>query len=238
MGTSSSVFPSSYLNRCRTLLAKSESPTVPVNLLSFLEKLTTFPTDPKELNSWWVEELGTKPPPPKGKKGKGANNQHDDSEDEDDAQEDKPADDDDDWRKFFDEPAADAKDKDKAKQKSARVHTLTLHQSLHSLASHRAVFTRCWLALLPRLSSATIREGDGKGEVASRGYALRVLNILHRGVLPHLTRPVLVMDWVGGCVDYGTSSTHLSGCTSLTAPFRWYCGPARSERTVHAHQGL
>lgn len=183
-------------------MAKSEFINVPVNLLSLLEKLSTFPTDPKELNSWWVEELGTKPPAPKSKKGAGA--QHDGSGDEDDAQDDKPADDDDDWRKFFDEPATDAKDKDKAKQKSARVHTLTLHQSLHSLASHRAVFTRCWLALLPRLSSATIREGDGGGEAASRGYALRVLNILHRGVLPHLTRPVLVMDWVGGCVDYGT----------------------------------
>ncbi|CAK5270198.1 unnamed protein product [Mycena citricolor] len=26
---------------------------------------------------------------------------------------------------------------------------------------------------------------------------------MHRGVIPHLTRPVLVMDWVGECVDLG-----------------------------------
>jgi len=26
---------------------------------------------------------------------------------------------------------------------------------------------------------------------------------MHRGVLPHLTRPILVMDWVGACVDVG-----------------------------------
>lgn len=182
----------------RSLLAKPGYPNVPINILALLEKLSTFPTDTKELNSWWVEELGTKPPSPKGKKGKGKG---DSSEDEDDTPEEKPAEDSDDWRRFFDEPSADAKDKGKEKQKTARVHTLTLHQSLHSLASHRAVFTRCWLGLLPRLSSTAVRDRDGR-EV-SRGYALRVLNILHRGVLPHLTRPVLVMDWVGGCVDYG-----------------------------------
>ncbi|KAH9919606.1 CBF-domain-containing protein [Fomitopsis serialis] len=169
----------------------SDAPNLPINLLSLLEKLSTLPTDAKELNSWWVEELGAKPPSPKNKK----------------AREDKGAEDDDDWRKFFDEPAANSKEQEK--RKSARVHTLTLHQSLHSLASHRAVFTRCWLALLPKLSSPATRENDGKrketkkGEAEARGYALRVLNVLHRGVLPHLTRPVLVMDWVAGSVDYG-----------------------------------
>jgi len=69
-----------------------------------------------------------------------------------------------------------------------------VHQSLHSLASHRAVFTRLWLRLLPRLS------GD---ERTGGGLSLRALNVMHHGVMPHLTRAVLVMDWVGGCVDYG-----------------------------------
>ncbi|KAH9837858.1 ribosome biogenesis protein Noc4 [Rhodofomes roseus] len=196
-----------FLREAGTLLSKSDAPNVPTNLLSLLEKLSTFPTDPKELNTWWVEELGAKPPSPKNKKGKGAAPQADNSDDSEvEAHEDKPAEDDDDWRKFFDDAPADLKDQ---KRKSARVHTLTLHQSLHSLASHRAVYTRCWLALLPKLSSVEIRERDGKRkevgnrERASRGYALKVLNVLHRGVLPHLTRPVLVMDWVAGCVDYG-----------------------------------
>src|SRR6266478_2250103 len=40
-------------------------------------------------------------------------------------------------------------------------------------------------------------------ESSGCALSLRVLNVLHRGVLPHLTRPVMVMDWVGGCVDYG-----------------------------------
>jgi len=32
---------------------------------------------------------------------------------------------------------------------------------------------------------------------------MRALNVMHRGVLPHLTRPILVMDWVSTCVDFG-----------------------------------
>ncbi|KZT68609.1 CBF-domain-containing protein [Daedalea quercina L-15889] len=194
-----------FLREAGTLLSKSDTPNVPTNLLALLEQLSTFPNDSKELNSWWVEELGMKPPSAKNKKGKGSASQDGESEDEDEPQNDKPAQDDDDWRKFFDDPPSGSKDKDQEKRKTARVHTLTLHQSLYSLASHRAVFTRCWLALLPRLSSTAIREKDGKQreDGTSKGHALRVLNVLHRGVLPHLTRPVLVMDWVAGCVDYG-----------------------------------
>lgn len=79
---------------------------------------------------------------------------------------------------------------------------MTVHQSLHSLASHRAVFTRAWLALLPALGG-THKEGNAGDEGESKKCTVRALNVMHRGVLPHLTRAVLVMDWVAGCVDYG-----------------------------------
>jgi len=75
-----------------------------------------------------------------------------------------------------------------------RLHKMTIHQSLHSLGSHRAVFTRAWLTLLPRLS--------GRSE-SFKALATRALDIMHRGILPHLTRPLLVMDWIGECVDLG-----------------------------------
>ena len=97
----------------------------------------------------------------------------------------------DDWRKFFDEVEKPQKN---PSEPSMRLHQMTVHQSLHSLASHRAVFTRLWLRLLPRLSD---------NERSGSALSLRVLNVLHRGVLPHLTRAVMVMDWVGRCVDYG-----------------------------------
>ncbi|KAF7291739.1 Ribosome biogenesis protein Noc4 [Mycena chlorophos] len=159
-----------------------------VSLRQFKEGLTTFPTEKAELNAWWVEELGTKPPKPKSSKGVSAS----DEEDDDDA-----LDGDDDWRKFFDEDSG-AKEKSAAAKKppGPRLHKLSTHQSLHSLQSHRAVFTRAWLALLPKLSGV-------RDESTRKVLLQRALNVMHRGVMPHLTRPVLIMDWVGGSVDYG-----------------------------------
>ncbi|EAU89096.1 ribosome biogenesis protein Noc4 [Coprinopsis cinerea okayama7 len=166
------------------------------NLLLILEKLNTFPTEQSELNAWWVPELGTKPPKPKKLR---------DGEDEDDASLSKPPgeeeEEEDDWRKFFEDDPTPKDPKDK--QPSARLHQLTIHQSLHSLASHRAVFTRTWLTLLPRVAASS--SGKGGSDETRRALSVRVLNIMHRGVLPHLTRPILVMDWIAGCVDMGGS---------------------------------
>ena len=162
-------------------------------------RLSTFPTEQSELNAWWVPELGIKPPKPKYVKKKPspgiAVNEPDDDVDEvmEDGEENQ--DEADDWRKFFDEPPPNDASAGSS-QPRARLHTLTIHQSLHSLASHRAVFTRAWLTLLPRL----IVQNDTS---TSKGLVLRALNVMHRGVLPHLTRAILVMDWVGSCVDYG-----------------------------------
>ncbi|KAG7442820.1 ribosome biogenesis protein Noc4 [Guyanagaster necrorhizus] len=179
-----------FLREAGTLLTTTSSrehPQLLINLLRILEDLTTFPTESSELNAWWVTELGAQPPKPKVAKRREG---EDDGDDEPlgDAPEG-------DWRKFFDDDKT-AKDTSKAKTPGVRVHTLTIHQSLHSLPSHRAVFTRTWLELLSRLSVAN-------DTTATKAVATRVLNIMHRGIMPHLTRPVLVMDWIGACVDYG-----------------------------------
>ena len=185
----------------RGLLAtysRKDHPHVSDNLLSLLERLTTFPTEQPELNKWWVEELGARPPKPKSRK-----NTEEEDEDEDEKSPDAEEEDDtaDDWRKFFDDQGKDKDASVDTKTASARLHKLSVHQSLHSLASHRAVFTRTWLALLPLLSSDS--------EESSKLLVTRALNVLHRGVMPHLTRAVLVMDWVASCVDYGTYSPQL-----------------------------
>ncbi|KZS98215.1 CBF-domain-containing protein [Sistotremastrum niveocremeum HHB9708] len=99
-------------------------------------------------------------------------------------------DEEDDWRKSFDEP--DGSEHDNGTGKGNRVYRLSTLQSLHSLTSHRVQFTVCWFALLPHLSG-------------SMPLCLRVLNILHRGIMPHLTRPLRLNDWIGGCVDLGGS---------------------------------
>jgi U3 small nucleolar RNA-associated protein 19 len=180
-----------FLRECVNVLEKAPAGQISTatNLLSILERLQTFPTDNEELNAWWVAELGAKPPKPK----KIAS--EDDDEDALPKAPEDGEDDDDDWRKFFDEPAP-VDDSKKSKSPAARLHKMTVHQSLHSLPSHRAVFTRAWLALLPRLSAA-------KDEDVKRSLAIRALNVMHRGVLPHLTRAILAMDWIAGCVDHG-----------------------------------
>ncbi|KAH0830655.1 CBF/Mak21 family-domain-containing protein [Lanmaoa asiatica] len=177
-----------FLREATFILSKSSSadhPNLPGNLLSIMEKLTTFPTDPSELNAWWIEELGKMPPKPKNGKANGEDEELRDREDEDEQN---------DWRKFFDEEP-DAKHTKKVVGVQGRTHQLTFHQSLHSLQAHRAVFTRTWLTFLPHLSSISTS--------ANRVFTTRALNIMHRGVLPHLTRPILVMDWISACVDLG-----------------------------------
>ena len=179
----------------------------PANLLSILECLNTFPTEQAELNTWWISELGSKPksPPSRKSKSKGQDNLKDEESDEEIETKDEGEEEEDDWRKFFDDPTPTPSSTSSGPKK--RLHKLTVHQSLHSLSSHRAIFTRAWLTLLPTLSgegtgSATRETGEDRKE-ETRKLPARALNVMHRGVMPHLTRAVLVMDWVAGCVDFG-----------------------------------
>lgn len=169
-------------------------PNLAPNLLSILERLTTFPTEKSELNAWWVVELGTKPPKPNKNKKGDRNAESTSDEDNDKGAEENN---DDDWRKFFDEEQTPEEGSGKSEGPGVRLHKLTIHQSLHSLPSHKSVFTRTWLTLLPRLSAPRDLE-------KTKTLATRALNLMHRGVMPHLTRPILVMDWIGACVDFGT----------------------------------
>lgn len=176
-----------FLREASSVLSRfqaAEYPNLAANLLSLVERLTTFPTEASELNAWWISELGRKPFAPKSDKPA--------ADEEELAMSDSGNEDD--WRKFFDEQPK-AKDMKKSTDIRGRVHQLSFHQSLHSLKAHRAVFTRMWLSLLPRLSLDT--------SATSRSPTIRTLNIMHQGILPHLTRPVLVMDWISACVDIG-----------------------------------
>jgi len=215
-------------------------PNLASNLLSILERLTTFPTAQSELNAWWVPEMGTTPSKPKHTPKNKDNNNISLSDEEDDllnnnTKEGAKEEEDDDWRKFFDDDPISDDGKNKTKPTGARLHTLTLHQSLHSLPSHRAVFTRAWLALLPRLSVPTSASDSGTGKV----LATRALNVMHRGVMPHLTRPMLVMDWVGASVDFGRYYYRSKPLTTFNSFLRRWDGRSSStQRFVRAHEGL
>ncbi|KIM91722.1 hypothetical protein PILCRDRAFT_811012 [Piloderma croceum F 1598] len=187
--------------------SNSSSSHTPANLLSILERLNTFPTEQAELNTWWIPELGSTPKPSSSKKSKlkGRDELHNLGSDEESEMNEGGEDEEDDWRKFFDDSTPTSNLTSIGPRK--RLHKLTVQQSLHSLPSHRAVFTRAWLALLPTLSEAGTRRREGaireEGKEERRTLTVRALNIMHRGVMPHLTRAVLVMDWVAGCVDFG-----------------------------------
>ncbi|KAG8882090.1 hypothetical protein FRB98_003927 [Tulasnella sp. 332] len=159
------------------------------NLLSLLEKLNTMPTDVKELNAFWIPEFAKRPK-------KIQTDQSSDTEEEGDEVPDTA----DDWRTFFDEQEQN-ESAPVVKGKRRRLNQLPVHASLHILHSHRVQLSNCWLALVPHLAM-------------SRPLSARALAILHRGVLPHMTRPIQLMDWIAGCVDHG-GSTGLLGLNGL-----------------------
>ena len=130
---------------------------------------------------------------PKPKNSRKGTKDAESSSDEDDLA--KVVEEDDDWRKFFEEEKS-VENGAHNKQPGIRLKNMTIHQSLHSLSSHQAVFTRAWLILLPRLSV-------GAGVEKMRANATKVLNIMHGGVMPHFTRPILLMDWITSCVGLG-----------------------------------
>lgn len=109
----------------------------------------------------------------------------------------------DDWRAFFDEPAADQTEPSTSARKSRRIHNMNMLEQVHSPQAHRILFTRCWLTLLPLLQDRGAMSGGEHDEQKDLELVTRALSVLHRVVMPHLTRTILIMDWVAGCVDYG-----------------------------------
>ena len=187
------------LTRLSTFVWKHQQvthPHVAENFLSILEGLKRFPGERSDINQWWIPQLGKKPTPLKSSKGSVVD-QYQEEEPE------IPEGDEDDWRKFFE--VSESTEKIKKTGLNQRLYKMTVHQSLHSLQSHRAVFSRAWMILLPRLSQC----GDVE---TTKVLATRVLNLMHGGVMPHLTRPVLIMDWIGSCVDYGIRSLRSCPC--------------------------
>lgn len=167
----------------------SSNPQIPSNALLVLEKLTNMPSTPSDLKQWWVEGLGAEPSALRSLSGVvDLNGEIADEQISTD-----------DWRAYFDDTPKDPKETKLGKR---RLHTMTIHQQLHSLAAHRAVFTKCWLSLLPQLSSPA-RGCDGRFKEENVLLLTRALSVLHRGVMPHLTRAAMVMDWVTECVDFG-----------------------------------
>ncbi|KAL5523346.1 NOC4 [Sanghuangporus sanghuang] len=179
-------------------------PYLPANALSILEKLSGIPSLSDSSfrfskEQFWIEALSNKPKLSK----KGTSTQPSESESETDTDERKENPDD--WRAFFEDPKPDSGKKSTGTG-GRRLYTLPIHAQLHAPAAHRAVFTRAWLALLPLLSrggEVFLSEKGTEEDQENLALVARALVVLYRGVLPYLTRAVLIMDWVSSCVDHG-----------------------------------
>ncbi len=106
-----------------------------------------------------------------------------------------------DWRAYFDE--SDSPNAGPSEVKERRASKVPIHEALHSVKAHRVQFTYAWLSLLRYIKN-------------SPQLSSRVLAILHRSVMPHLTRPVLLMDWIVACVDFGKHRFDIYRICSLT----------------------
>ncbi|KAJ8294950.1 hypothetical protein OF846_002016 [Rhodotorula toruloides] len=159
--------------------AASSSPPSPLppqlipNTITVLESLTTMPTVQSEINEWFCATPAAKVSTSSSKKRKA---------DEDDPRADGST-------GIFDSSSSESEaEPDMVKQLNSQQRKKNLPKLL-SLVAHRRVFQDCWFALL----SLPIREEDSK----------RVLIMLHRQVLPHLTEPKRLEDWLVDCADKG-----------------------------------
>lgn len=145
------------------------------NVLHLLEGINSMPKTKADINTFYISEL-SKPP-----KGTEASTKIDEDECEEDE---------DDWRKYFEtKPSTEDESKPVSEGRSSQFST---HKSLHSVQSHQAQFSSAWLSLLQHIKTSQQRSA-------------RVLSILHRSIMPYLTQPVQLMDWIGACVDFGGS---------------------------------
>ncbi|GAA5821486.1 hypothetical protein JCM3770_000595, partial [Rhodotorula araucariae] len=173
-----------FLREAATLLStyarSSASPTPPPlpptlipNTISILEALTTMPTSSAELNEWFCAA-------PVMKAASALSSKKRKAEDE------RPGDG---STGVFDSSESESEaEPDVIKQLNSQQRKKNL-PTLLSLVAHRRAFQDCWLAIF----ALPIREEDSK----------RALIMLHRQVLPHMTEPRRLMDWLVDCADIG-----------------------------------
>ncbi|KAG8772610.1 hypothetical protein FRC15_002621 [Serendipita sp. 397] len=150
------------------------------NTLSLLEKVDNMPKAKTEIKSFYIPELAK---PPK------------DLAMSKPSEEDEELSDEDDWRKYFD--SKESSEPADANTPDGRTSQFSTHRKLFYVQSHRVQFSGAWLALLQYIKS-------------SPEHSNRVLSILHHTIMPNLTQPIQLMDWIGACIEF-------DGATALLA---------------------
>ncbi|GAA5877688.1 hypothetical protein JCM3774_006642 [Rhodotorula dairenensis] len=149
------------------------------NTITILESLTTMPTSTSELNEWFCATPVARASSSSGGNGSRKRKAEDPRADGSTGVFDSSS----------EEEDSDAEAAERVAKSLARKGNKRNVPRLLSLVAHRRAFQDCWLALL----GLPIREEDSK----------RVLIMLHRQVLPHLTEPRRLMDWLVDCAEVG-----------------------------------
>jgi len=181
---------------CRTALQSEDRPLSDAsNLMNQLVPLTNLPKVKADLNTFFIPTLSEPPTSqsgpsgskkPKTKKGKGKEKEIDATPD---------------WMAFYDSNS-EAEDDEPAKAgKRKRTSHMSIHASVHSIASHQTVYTTLWETVLGqvRLDDIWIR---------------KVLVGLHgdKGILSNMKaeRRVRFTDWLGSLIDGGGANAMLA----------------------------
>ncbi|SAM62410.1 related to NOC4-nucleolar protein, mediates maturation and nuclear export of 40S ribosomal subunits [Ustilago bromivora] len=199
--------------------------------LALLIQLTAIPTTADDLNNFLVEELSIPPLGSAGrkKKSKKASNGTKNLSVVDDGDSDEaPEEEEDDIEGWFSDSddernGATAGEQRKAADKKAvgglgaaarsasssnKRKRRSLHEALHNLSAQRSAFSSAWTnLLLPRRHTAKSATAAGVpansliGGDLSLAATHEVLVRLHAQILPHLTKPTLLHDFLVSCLD-------------------------------------
>lgn len=111
---------------------------------------------------------------------------------------------------------AESKDKNGASSRKRRrggMATMPFHSALYEVKAWRASTEAVWLSLIlqggasPHASAA---EGDTAPGLLTLGQVNTILRLMEKRVLPYLSRPQLIADWLLDCLDVGGSTALLS----------------------------
>lgn len=181
-----------YSTLCQEYATKQVPPQLCANLITLLESLTTMPTVASELNTWWCSTPVVIKPTAKvnGNKKRKLSASASTITTDDGA------------TGIFDSSSSEGEyDETTPSLKLNSRDSKKMLPPLLSLPAHRRVFQDAYLALL----ALPMDEAESK----------RVLSMLHRQVLPHMTDPRRLMDWLVDCISQGEIRLCLDTCARI-----------------------
>ena len=161
----------------------------------WLCRITAIPTEPSHLNNFLVPHLSKGPAKRKKQKGQAKPVLSEDGDSDDGEIPAAPWESDDEDPK--ENPTTDARKRGRTRSRHSG-----LLNALHSLGSQQQAFSAAWLSLLlPAYQTNSQGETGTLGGVLSLAETHDILVRLHSQILPHLTKPTMLHDFLVDCLD-------------------------------------